>query len=121
MDNTETWQELTSQDQRNLFNAACGDLANQVLWHGKRLSKDDYRHMISGTVLGWRMFPAIDMGDGNGGFIMLGGSSLDLKKPQTTLAIQISFAIGDAPEAQGLNVKPVRWCQSVCCARWIKA
>lgn len=67
--------------QRRLLNAACGDLAAHLPWHGGvRLTKDDYRHMIAGTLLGWRTMPGIDRGEGQHGWIMLGGSSLDLSR-----------------------------------------
>lgn len=115
------WKNDSRQEQRNLLNAACGDLAAQIVWHGNRLSKDDWRHMLSGTVLGWRMMPAIDRGEGAAGFIMLGGSSLDLNKEQCSDAIDLAFSIGDDPESQGVKATPVRWCASVCGARWIQA
>ena len=114
------WQnELTTREQLNLFNAACGDLSAQIQWHGNRLTKDDWRHLISGTILGWRMMPAIDRGQGAPGFIMLGGSSLNLNREQCTDAITQAFVIGDDPSTQGLTSSPVRWCKSVCGARWI--
>ena len=117
--NNEPWRKLSTIEQRNLLNAACGDLANQIEWHGNKLSKDDWRHLISGTVLGWRMMPAFDMGTGAPGFIMLGGSSMDLNKEQCTDAITMAFSLGDDPSSQGLKSEPVRWCKSVCGARWI--
>lgn len=113
------WSDDSTQVQLNLFNAACGDLAAQIEWHGFRLSKDDWRHMISGTILGWRLMRGIDRGEGAPGLIMLGGSSLDLSKEQCTDAITQAFLIGDDPETQQLKCKPVRWCRSVCLARWI--
>ncbi len=113
------WKADTSKEQLNTLNAACGDLSAQIVWHGNRLSKDDWRHMLSGTVLGWRMMPAIDRGEGAPGFIMLGGSSLDLNKEQGTDALTLAFSIGDDPASQGLKSPPVRWCKAVCCARWI--
>lgn len=112
-------EEYSTQEQRNLLNAACGDLSAQIAWHGFKLSKDDWRHMLAGTILGWRMMPAIDRGQGAPGWIMLGGSSLDLNKEQCTDAITQAFLIGDDPETQGLKCAPVRWCKSVCGARWI--
>jgi NinB protein len=115
----EPWQSMLSDEQRRLFNAACGDLASQIVWHGQRLSKDDWRHLISGTVLGWRMLPAIDMGTGAAGFVMLGGSSLNLHKAECTDAITMAFHIGDDPSSQGLNSSPVRWCQVIRAARGI--
>jgi hypothetical protein len=113
------WQNDSTQEQRNTLNAACGDLSKQIAWHGFRLSKDDWRHMLAGTILGWRLMPAIDRGEGNAGLIMLGGSSLDLNKEQCTDALTQAFLIGDDPSTQGLNAEPVRWCKAVCCARWI--
>ena len=115
----EPWQEMLTEKQRNILNAACGDLAEQIVWHGNRMSKDDWRHFIAGTVLGWRMMPGYDRGEGAPGFIMLGGSSLDLKKAQCIDAITMAFHIGDEPQSQGLKSLRVRWCAAVCKARWL--
>lgn len=113
-------------EQQKTFNAACGDLGEQIEWHGHRLSKDDWRHLISGTVLGWRHVLAINV-RGVEGFenaqdavlVMLGGSSLDLSTRQASLAIELAFWIGDEPSAQGLKSDPVRWGPAVCKARWL--
>lgn len=115
----EHWKEALTEQQRKILNAACGDLSDQISWHGFRLSKDDWRHMLAGTFLGWRLMPGIDLGEGRHSMIMLGGSSLDLNKEQCMQAIEMAFAIGDCPESQGLTSKPVRWCSAVCKARWL--
>lgn len=99
-------------EQRKMLNCICGDLADQIRWHGNRLSKDDWRHMLSGTVLGWRMLPGINVGNGSPGFIYLGGSSKDLSKSQASDAITMAIQIGDHPDEQGLGCKPVRWCRT---------
>lgn len=112
------WQDMLTEQQRKILNAACGDLASQIAWHGFRLSKDDWRHFIAGTVLGWRMLPGIDVGNGAPGFVMLGGSSLDLTKQQCIEAITLVFAIGDAPwEYDPTHKKAVHWCDKVWLAR----
>ena len=98
--------------QRRMLNAVCGDLARQLAWHGFRLSKEDWRHFLAGTMLGWRMMPGIDRGQGPG-FIMLGGSSLSLSKSQAADAITQGVLIGDDPASQNLNCSPVRWCDAV--------
>lgn len=116
---TEPWREALTEQQRKILNAACGDLAAQISWHGFKLSKDDWRHLIAGTMLGWRLMPGIDMGTGNAGLIMLGGSSLALSKDQCIDAITQAFLIGDDPSSQGLKSPPVRWCAAVCKARWL--
>jgi hypothetical protein len=114
---TEQWREMLSDAQRRLFNAACGDLASGLVWYGFRLSKDDWRHLLSGTVLGWRMMPGINMGEGPS-LVMLGGSSLDLDKANCTKAIELAFAIGDQPwEYEPSQTKPVHWCDKVMLAR----
>lgn len=102
-----------TDEQRKMLNAICGDLSAQVAWHGGKLSKDDWRHMLSGTVLGWRMLRGIDVGNGNPGFIYLGGSSKDLTKTQASDAITMAIQIGDHPDEQGLDCKPVRWSRTV--------
>lgn len=108
------WQEMLTDQQRKFLNCICGDLAEKLPWHGGiRLSKDDYRHMIAGTILGWRTMPGIDRGEGQAGWIMLGGSSLDLRKDDCRDAITLALHMGDHPEEQRLPAKPVCWCDTV--------
>lgn len=102
-----------TDEQRRMLNAVCGDLAAQIVWHGFRLSKDDWRHMLSGTMLGWRMMPGIDRGEGAPGLIMLGGSSLSMSKTLARDAITQGLAIGDDPSSQNLTCNRVRWCDAV--------
>ncbi len=107
-----------TEEQRRTLNAACGDLSKGILWHGFRLTKDDWRHLLSGTALGWRTLPGIDQGDGRAaGLIMLGGSSLKLSKDQASLALTMAFAIGDHPEGQGLKQDRIQWSDTVLLAR----
>lgn len=110
---SETWREMLTDEQRRFFNAICGDLAAQVDWHGNRLTKDDWRHMISGTVLRWRTMPGIDIGDGRPGIVMLGGSSLNLRKAECAEAITMALQIGDHPDEQRLQCPPVQWSDTV--------
>lgn len=112
-------EPMITEEQRRMLNAACGDLAAQVRWHGSRMSKDDWRHFLCGTVMGWRMVPGYDRGQGAPGFVMLGGSSLKLTKTQATEAIEMAFHIGDEPQDQGLTCPPVDWCHVIKLARGI--
>lgn len=105
-------QERMTDEQRRMLNAICGDLSGQLRWHGFRLSKDDWRHMIAGTMLGWRTMPGINLGNGPS-FIMLGGSSLSLSKQQAADAITCALNIGDRPEEQGIASPPVKWSDAV--------
>jgi len=96
-----------------MLNAICGDLAAGLSWHGQRLTKDDWRHMVAGTMLGWRLIPAIDLGQGAPDHIMLGGSSLKLTKSLACDAITVLVQIGDHPEEQGMRTRPIRWSDTV--------
>lgn len=99
--------------QLRMLNAVAGDLSKQINWHGARMSKDSWRHFLSGTAAGWQMVPAYDNGEGARGFVMLGSSSLELTKTQAKDAITMGLHVGDRPDEQGLKSQPVRWCDAV--------
>ena len=115
----ESGREPMTRQQQKLLNAACGDLGDQLRWHGIRFSKDDYRHLLSAVVLGERLVPGINTGMGPPGLIRMSRSSLELTKSDATQAIRMAFDIGDNPEDQGLPARPVRWCEVIVLARWI--
>lgn len=122
---TEDWRESgherMSDKQRRLLNAACGDLAKQLQWHGYRLSRDGWRHFFAGTVLGNQALPAWDYGDGREGVIFIGRSSLELSKSNATDCITMAFMLGDDPSSQKIDAPPVEWCQVIKLARGIRA
>lgn len=117
------WEESghvpMSRAQQKLLNAACQDLSDNVRWHGIVLSKDDWRHVLSATILGDRLIPGINMGEGAPGLIRLPRSSLELTKTQATKAIHTAFEIGDHPSDQGLDIPPIRWGATVTLARFV--
>lgn len=109
------WQEMRSGEQNDLFQAACGDLSAGWDWHGHRMSKDDWRHLICAFVLNKRPVPGIE-----GGLVVLGGSSRDLKLQQATDAITLAFAMGDAPwDYDKSKQDRIQWCPVVRAARGI--
>lgn len=115
---TEPWQEMRSKDQNDLLQPICGDLSRCLTWYGFSLSKDDWRHLVAGTIKGWRMLPGIDRGEGAPGFVMLGGSSKSLTKEQCTEFITLALAIGDAPwDYEPTQKVAVQWCDTVMRAR----
>lgn len=120
---SQAWQEHGAEGmtrkQQKLLNAACDDLSAQIDWHGNRLTKADFRHMIAAAVLSSRLMPSINTGEGGPALIMLGRSSKDFTKSEATTAIRMAFDIGDNPQDQNLNAQPVRWCATVVLARWI--
>lgn len=98
--------------QRNMLNACCGCL-EQIRWHGFRLDKDGYRHLICAVVLGEWMVPGVNTGNGPAGLVRMARSSKELSKSQAAEAINMALDIGDRPDEQGLPDKPVRWSDAV--------
>lgn len=67
------------------------DVASQVMWHGLRLTPDDWKLIfLDALKREVRMVPNID---GNG-FVSLGRSSSDLSKAEMTDLIELIFAFG---------------------------
>lgn len=81
---------MMTPEQPRTLNAIWGDLAAGLSWHGQRLTKDDWRQMVAGTML-------------------LGGSSLKLPKSLACDAITVLVQIGDHPEEQRIRARSVRW------------
>ena len=118
------WQEKgrepMTRKQQKLLNAACDDLAREIpKWHGILFSQPDYRHLIAACVLGERIVPGVNTGEGNPGLIRMSRSSLEFTKSEATQAIRMAFDIGDHPGDQGMGVKPIRWGATVCLARFV--
>lgn len=77
-------------DQNAKLQPMCRDVAEQVIWHGQRLSADDWRHMfVASYNKGQRAVPGID-----GGFVVLGASSKKLSKRECADVIEIIYAFG---------------------------
>lgn len=99
--------------QQKMLNAVCGCLA-QIHWHGNKLNKDDWRHLLSAVSAGQVMLPGWQYGDNRPqGFIMLGKSSLSLTKTEAKDAITMGVQLGDDPESQGIKARPVQWSDAV--------
>ena len=79
-----------SSEQNKKLNAMCGDLAEQVLWHGQAIGKDDWRHMfVAAYRKEQRIVPGI-----NGGFVVLGASSRRLTVAECSDVIEMLHAFG---------------------------
>lgn len=79
-----------SNDQNRKLNAMCRDLADQVEWHGQRLTLDDWRHIFVAAYRGeQRIVPGI-----GGGFVVLGASSRRLTVAECSDVIELISAFG---------------------------
>ena len=80
-----------SLDQNSRMWAMLTDVATQVVWHGVRLSPDDWKLVfLDGLKRELRLVPNID---GNG-FVNLGRSSSDLSKEEMSDLFELMDAFG---------------------------
>lgn len=102
-----------TEKQKRMLNAVSGCL-EQLHWHGNRLEKDDWRHLLSAVAAGQKMLPGWQYGDGRPqGIIMLGKSSLSLTRSEACDAITMGVQLGDDPESQNISAPRVQWSDAV--------
>ncbi len=54
-----------------------GEIAEQVEWHGQKLTAEDFKHILSASLTKQRVAPGID-----GGFVVLGLSTSKMTKAE---------------------------------------
>ena len=78
-------------EQNDKMWAMLTDISQQLLWHGVRLSPDDYKLLLlDGLKREMRIVPNID----GTGFVNLGRSSSDLSKAEMSELIELIAAFG---------------------------
>lgn len=83
-------QEKRSQEQNALMWSVLTDLSRQVMWHGQKLTKDEYKDLLTAGLKKQRAIPGID-----GGFVVLGSSTSKMTKQEMTDLITLAHAFGD--------------------------
>lgn len=88
-------QEKRSHEQNALLWSVLTDLSKQVLWHGEKLTKDEYKDLLTAGLKKQRAIPGID-----GGFVVLGTSTSKMTKQEMTDLITLAHAFGDEREVK---------------------
>lgn len=83
-------QEKRSLPQNQIMWSILTDLANQVVWHGQKLTKEEYKDLLTAGLKKQRAIPGID-----GGFVVLGTSTSKMTKQEMTDLITLAHAFGD--------------------------
>jgi len=83
-------QEKRSLPQNQIMWSILNDLANQVPWHGQKLTKEEYKDLLTAGLKKQRAIPGID-----GGFVVLGTSTSKMTKQEMTDLITLAHAFGD--------------------------
>ena len=88
------WIVLISEPKRSLQQnalmwALLTDLAHQVVWHGQRLTAENWKDMLTASLKQQQVVPGID-----GGFVVLGTSTRRMSKAEMNELIELIYAFG---------------------------
>lgn len=70
--------------------ATLGDISKQVVWHGRKLSPEGWKHVLSASLHGQDAVPNIE---GNG-FVVLGKATSKMTVRQMSDLIELAHAFG---------------------------
>jgi hypothetical protein len=82
-------KETRSTAQNARMWAMLQDVANQVIWHGRKLAKEDWKHVFSASLKKQDAVPGID-----GGFVVLGQSTSKMTIPEMSDLMMLMDAFG---------------------------
>ena len=71
--------------------AMLSDVSKQVVYHGRKLSTNDWKTLFTGSLRGLDMIPSIN---GDGSFVMLGESTSSMSKKRFVELIEMINAFG---------------------------
>jgi hypothetical protein len=69
--------------------AALADISRQVVWHGQKLSPEDWKNVLSASLQKQRVVPGID-----GGWVVMGQSTSQMTKAEMSDLIELAHAFG---------------------------
>jgi hypothetical protein len=88
-------REKRSTDQNSLLWSILTDLSRQVIWHGQKLTKEEYKDLLTAGLKKQKAVPGID-----GGFVMIGASTSNMTKEEMSDLIALAHAFGDEREVK---------------------
>jgi hypothetical protein len=83
-------EQKRSTEQNALLWSVLSDLAKQVQWHSEKLTKEEYKDLLTAGLKKQRAIPGID-----GGFVVLGSSTSKMTKAEMSELITLAHAFGD--------------------------
>jgi len=67
-----------------------GQVAQQIMWHGQKLTAEDYKDICSASLRRYNVVPGIDQGT----FVPLGMRTSQMTKEEMTALIELIVAFG---------------------------
>ena len=80
---------MRSLEQNRMMWANLEDIAQQVVWHGVKLTKDEWKDVLTAALKIQKVVPGIE-----GGFVVLGARTSKMTVPEMTELIELSTAFG---------------------------
>jgi NinB protein len=79
-----------SCDQNALLWSLLGQIAQQLTWHGQKLTAEDYKDLCSASLRRYHIVPGIDAGS----FVPLGMRTSQMSKQELTDLLELIIAFG---------------------------
>lgn len=84
-------QEMTRTLEQNArMWATLTDISEQVVWHGLKLTPEEWKHVFTATLNGQKTVPNLD----GTGFIILGQSTRTMSKKEFSNLLELAYAFG---------------------------
>ena len=80
---------MRSLEQNRMMWANLEDIAQQVIWYGVKLTKDEWKDVLTAALKKQKVVPGIE-----GGFVVIGARTSKMTVPEMTELIELSTAFG---------------------------
>ena len=81
--------ETRTLEQNAKLWACLSDVSEQVVWHGRRLTAEEWKHVFSASLKRQDVVPGLD-----GGFVVLGVSTSQMSRRELSDLIELIHAFG---------------------------
>jgi hypothetical protein len=78
-----------SLDQNKKMWSLLGEVSDQVVWHGQKLTPENWKDIFTASLKKQQVMPGID-----GNFVVLGASTSKMTKPELSDLIELIYAFG---------------------------
>ena len=82
-------KSIRSIEQNDKMWAMLMDISKQVVWHGMKLSPEDWKQMTTAALKKYKVVPGID-----GGFVVIGASTSRMSIKEMIDVIDFAYAFG---------------------------
>lgn len=80
---------MRSLNQNRMMWANLEDIAQQVVWYGVKLTKDEWKDVLTAALKKQKVVPGIE-----NGFVVIGARTSKMTVPEMTELIELSTAFG---------------------------